>query len=365
MTCIRILHVVGAMDRAGAETMIMNLYREVDRAQYQFDFLYFRAGPCDYDDEIAELGGRTIHVPARNPISRILAVHSVLSKGNWSIVHSHTLFSSGLHLLAARLAGIPKRIAHAHSASSAIPRTLTGRFYRRAMTMLLARNPTDYIACGKAAEEHLFPRQKNVTILPNAIDVESFIKAFPTDVSDIGVQNQPALAILQIGRLMEVKNHEFSITIALALKEKNVDFKMFFVGDGPLKEQLQAAIAENNLEDYIILVGLREDIAELMAMADVMLMPSLYEGFPVVLVESQAAGLPAVIASTISHEVDLGVGLVKFMGLEESSETWASQIVMSSQLDLVPTQARREAITAKGFCVDQSVEKLLKVYQSR
>lgn len=365
MTQIRILHIVGSMDRAGAETMIMNLYREIDRAHFQFDFMYFGAGPCDYDNEITALGGRIIHVPTSNPISRFCRVFSVLSKGNWRIVHSHTLFSSGLHLLAAKFSGIPTRIAHSHSTSSTIAATRTGRLYKRAMSMLLARIPTDYIACGNAAAEHLFPNQDSVTILPNAIDIDSFIAARPPKTSDFGIQDKLALTILQIGRLMGVKNHEFSILVAKALKKKNVDFKMLFVGNGPREAELQTAISENGLDNHIIMAGLREDIPELMAMADVMLMPSLYEGFPVVLVESQAAGLTAVISSTISREVDLGLGLVDFVDLDQSPEAWASQIIAAAQLDEVPATVRRKAIAANGFSAKRSVETLSSIYQIR
>src|SRR5687768_13004103 len=118
------------MDRAGAETMVMNLYREVERSQFQFDFAYFTADRCDYDEEIQALGGRIYRICATNPIARFLALRALLREGRWSIVHSHTLFSSGLHLTAARMAGVQHRVAHSHSTQDANSGNAVGRLYQ-------------------------------------------------------------------------------------------------------------------------------------------------------------------------------------------------------------------------------------------
>src|SRR5690554_3846799 len=98
---IRVIHIVGRMDRAGAETMVMNLYREIDRSRFQFDFVYFTADRCDYDDEIESLGGRIHRISASSPMTRFLTLYRLLRSGGWTTVHSHTLFSSALHLAAA------------------------------------------------------------------------------------------------------------------------------------------------------------------------------------------------------------------------------------------------------------------------
>ena len=93
MSCKRVLHIVGRMDRAGAETMIMNLYREIDRTQTQFDFVYFANDRCDYDDEIEAMGGRIVRINSSSSMGRFFALLNILRKGDWRIVHAHTLFS--------------------------------------------------------------------------------------------------------------------------------------------------------------------------------------------------------------------------------------------------------------------------------
>lgn len=91
MSCKRVLHIVGRMDRAGAETMLMNLYRKIDRTRYKFDFVYFTDERCDYDDEIEALGGRIVRINASSAAKRFFSLLSTLRKGNWQIVHAHTL----------------------------------------------------------------------------------------------------------------------------------------------------------------------------------------------------------------------------------------------------------------------------------
>lgn len=360
----RILHVVGAMDRAGAETMIMNLYREIDRTLYQFDFLCFGYGPNDYDDEILELGGDIIYIKSTNPITRFLQTLSILRRGRWGIVHSHTLFSSGLHLLAAKLVGVRSRIVHSHSTSSKLKPSFADKIYRSTMSALLKRVPTHYISCGEAAARHLFGPRDDVIILPNAIDIDRFTTACIPQEPDNPIRGEPDLIILQVGRMMEVKNHKFSIMIANSLKELGVSFNMIFVGDGPCRTELEKAIANYGLNTFVTITGLRKDIPELMAMADVMLMPSLYEGFPVVLVESQAAGLPAVISNTISNEVDLGIGLVDFLHLTGSSEEWAQRVIDCANRKIMPEKKRREVIDAKGFSAQRSAAIVTNFYEN-
>lgn len=365
MSLQRVLHIVGRMDRAGAETMLMNLYREIDRTKFQFDFVYFTDQRCDYDDEIEALGGRILRISSSSSIGRFFALLKVLRKGSWSIIHAHTLFSSGLHLLAAKLANVPMRVAHSHNTSDANSSSAAGRAYQKAMRWLFSWVPTDYIACGKAAAAYLFPSRTNVQLIPNAIDIKQFMSAQGSVVrGELGIDKE-TLVILQVGRIMPVKNHIYSVKIAAALRDAGVKFQMLFVGTGPEQQAVETLVSQYKLEEHVRLLGLRADIAELMAAADVMLMPSLHEGFPVVLVESQAAGLPAVIASTISAEVDLGIGLVDFVGLGPSVKEWITKIQAASQGVKVSAETRLETLEKYGFSANAGAECLMTVYRTK
>lgn len=361
MTPMRVLHVVGRMDRAGAETLLMNLYREIDRTRCQFDFVCFSTASCDYEDEIEALGGRIFRVPG-GQLARFAALWRLMRRGDWSIVHAHTLFSSGLHLLTARMAGVRRRVAHAHNTSDANSRSLAGRAYQALMRWLLSWVPTDYIACGLAASDYLFPSRHDVLVIPNAIDIRDFMEAQPAQLSAADA-TPGSLVIVQVGRLMPVKNQAMSVRIAAALRDMGVEFQMLFVGAGPDQAAIEALIGQHQLKEQVRLLGMREDIPEVMAAADVMVMPSFHEGFPVVLVEAQAAGLPAVISSAISGEVDLGLGLLRFVDLDAPPEDWAAHILQAARAEVAP-EVRLQVLADNGFSACAGADRLLSVYQA-
>lgn len=360
----RILHVVGRMDRAGAETMLMNLYREMDKGRFQFDFVYFTNEVCDFDDEINALGGRIVRISSDNSVSRALKLFGILRQGNWSVVHVHTLFSSGLFLLAAKMAGVPRRIVHAHNTSDENNGSPVGRSYKRLMRWLLSWVPSDYLACGTAAGSFMFPGRQGVHIIPNAIDIPRFLHSSNERRLGPSPAQPGRVVILQVGRLVPVKNHSLSVKIAAALDEAGVDFKMLFVGAGPEKEAIERLITMHGLESRVHLLGIRKDIPELMRSADIMLMPSLYEGFPVVLVESQAAGLPAIVASTISNEVDLGLGLVRFVDIDAEPELWVPEILSAAQAEAVAIELRHSRLEECGFSARAGVAHLTSIYEA-
>ena len=147
----RVLHIVGRMDRAGAETMLMNYYRSIDRNRLQFDFLVYTDDVCDYDAEIESLGGRIIRVSGdANWVGRTVSIFRILRAGNWSAVHSHTNFSSIFPLFAAFLARIPVRVAHAHGTEIETT-SFAKKAYQSLAPMLVRGLATHKVACGERA----------------------------------------------------------------------------------------------------------------------------------------------------------------------------------------------------------------------
>lgn len=365
---IRILHISGRMDRAGAETMVMNLYRSIDRNHYQFDFVVFSNQQGDYDKEIVQLGGKIHVIATSNQVKRFFALKKLLQEHpEYRIIHSHTLLSSAFHLLAAKLANVKMRIAHAHSTNDSDNKNFIGILYKVLARRIIHVVATHFIACGEAAAKFLFPYQKDILLLPNAIDTSYF--------ADIGNKknnylnqlynlNNDCLKIIQIGRLQPVKNHVFSIQIAKELKKNNILFRMFFVGQGELQKEIEMLIHQNNLLNEIVLMGLHSDIAQIMAGADVLVMPSLHEGFPVVLVESQSVGLPALISGAVSPEVDLKVDLVSFESLKSEISQWIEKIILLKKEQKIDTKLRLAKIAKQGFDIHSSVKLLIKLYNS-
>ena len=364
----RVLHVIGKMNRAGAETMVMNLYRTIDRTQFQFDFVVFSKDKGDFDEEIIAMGGKIFPITEVNPIKRMLALKKLLfTNPEYEIVHCHTLFSNAFHLWAAYMAKVPNRIAHSHNTSDKSKTKLVGTLYQYISRKLIKKYATNYIGCGQAAANFLFPEQKEVMFLPNAIDTDYFAKIGETKKDYINNEfdlKQDCLKIIQVGRLQTVKNPFFSIQIAKELKNRKIKFNFLFIGQGDLYVTMKKKIESYNLEKEVCLVGVRKDIPELMAGADVLLMPSLYEGFPVVLVESQSVGLKGLIADSISSEVDLGVDLIEFESLISSASKWVDKLLDLKSKEEINKEIRIQKIAELGFDIHGSVSLLTNLYKS-
>lgn len=363
MASKRILHIFSRMDRAGAETMIMNLYRNIDRTEIQFDFITFLSGSGDYDAEIEELGGKVIPIIASNPINRMLKLRKFLKKNpEYEIVHAHMLLSNAFHLLAAKSAGVQHRISHSHSTKHDQSSVIRKAYEKWALTTN-RRVATYKIACGQLAAKYLFGTTEGVLLLENAVDIKGMVTTAKNSRNYINEEfKDDGLKIIQVGRLSRVKNHQFSLKIAEELKKCNVNFTIYIVGQGPLNNELKQAVQDKLLSDNVRFLGIRTDITEFMASADYMILPSLHEGFPVVLVESQCVGLTAIVSNQVSSEVDLGLGLVDFLPIK-SPKDWVNCLLKPK--GLVPSEKEiMNVMQSGGFDVFSNAKKLTRLYMS-
>lgn len=361
MKPIRVLHIIGKMDRAGAETMLMNLYRNIDRSKVQFDFITFTNDKGDYDDEILALGGNIIPIIANNSLGRMTKLYLFLkSHPEYQTIHSHVLLNNAFHLAAASLAGVNIRISHSHNTSNGGSNTLA-KTYEILAKLAINKLATHKIACGYEAGQYLYNDDKNVLILPNAVDVREIhriVEVSHESPNELFDKNK--LNIIHVARFMPVKNHAFILDIAEALIEEQAKFVIYLVGDGPLRTYIEQQIQVRNLGEYINLLGLRSNVVEFMANADVMILPSLHEGFPVVLVESQAVGVSTLVADTVSQEVDLGLNLIKFVPLDNARE-WALRILKLDK-EIISNEEILEKLSNLGFDVSQNSRALEKIY---
>ncbi|SFD07622.1 glycosyltransferase family 1 protein [Algibacter pectinivorans] len=341
MTPIRVLQIFTIMDRGGAETMIMNYYRKLDKTKVQFDFLVHRPEKGAYDDEIETMGGIIYKLPQINPF-KPKAYYKALraffnSHNNYKIVHSHlNTFSYFPHKIAAEF-NIPCRIAHAHIAINkvSLPSIISGKeslkeslkkLVKLQLKKRIKQHATHYFSCGDKAGNWLFGKTPFKTI-NNAIDTEKF-KYNPTISArykkEYGLENE--LVIGHIGRFVSQKNHAFLIKIFAALLNKQPHATLVLIGDGPLRAGLQTEAKQLKIDHKIQFLGVRTDIPELCQMMDVFVFPSFYEGLPVTLIEAQAASLKIIASNSITNEVSL-TNNIKFLSIEEPAEVWAQHIL--------------------------------------
>lgn len=364
----RILHVVGKMNRAGAETMIMNIYRNIDKQKVQFDFLYFTQEKTSYDEEIINLGGHIYRLNGSNFISNIFQLRNLLkSEPEIEAIHCHTALSSFAYLFSAYISGVRQRFIHSHSSKSRDQNNFLYTIYEKSAKWLINKYATDFISCGRLASEYLFPYkdESQISVINNAIDVVKFESSAKTHKNYLRQQyslSDNFIILLQIGRFSSVKNHQFSVQIAKQLLGSRVFFKIFFAGIGELQKEIEEMVRLEGLEDHIVFLGERSDIENLMAGSDIMLMPSIHEGFPMVLVEAQASGLHCIVSENISKEVDLNVGLLEFKKLNIND--WAVSVQNFKNSTELSDGERLERMINQGFDINQSAEKLLELYEA-
>ena len=315
---IRVLHCVAGLGRGGYETFIMNVYRHIDRTRVQFDFLYSFDGV--FAQEIQSLGGRTFQIPfitQKGPFVYRKAVRDFLkSHGEYKIVHSHMDKFSGLIMECAKEQGIPVRIAHSHSTRNegGLAFQLVKDYYGKKVLP----NCTDKMACSDEAYQWMFGTRENMQVVKNGIDTEKF--------TNQDNRNKALFTVVNVGRFAQSKNHEFLIEVFQELYRLDNTARLVLAGTGALLEKTREMVQARGLSGAVTFLEDCDDVAKLLTTADVVCMPSLFEGLPVSLVEAQSAGVPCVISDRIPAEANI-TGTVTFLSLEDSPQKWAEELL--------------------------------------
>lgn len=364
---IRVLHVLGGLNRGGAETMIMNLYRHIDRSKVQFDFVLHTTDKCDYEDEVSSLGGRIHFVPrytGKNHFKYKEAWRLIFeSYSEYKIIHGHVRSTAAIYLKIAKKFRLVT-IAHSHSISSG----KGGKALIKNTLQYPIRYIADYrFACSEIAGEWLFGkracREGNYFIIKNSIDINEFV--FRQDIRNevrgrLNIAGK--LVIGHIGRFCTPKNHEFIIDIFKSLHIRNNNTVLLLVGEGELKSHIEKKVADLDLKDSVIFTGAMSDVSGYLHAMDVFLFPSLFEGLGMVLIEAQTSGLNCVVADTVPKEAFI-TDLVKVVSLSRSVEYWAETILQYNKNDLRKNMGN--IVEAAGYAITDNSRKLEKFYIDR
>lgn len=363
---IRVLHSVSNMDRAGIETMLMNYYRHVDRDRFQFDFIVNKRNPGDYDDEIRSMGGRIFQSPglspAKFPAYMAFMKETVQANPEIKILHGHNEAMAWYALHGAKKAGLKVRIAHAHN-------TEIIHDYKYPLKMvckqLLPGDATHIFACGTAAGKYYFGKRwdSEGIIMPNAIDTAKF--AFSEDTRrrlrmEYGLGD--AFVLGNVGRFNLQKNHKRMIDIFASLLKVRSDAVLVLIGVGELQEEIKEKVKALGIQEKVKFLGLRTDVSDWYQVMDVFLMPSLFEGLPVVGVEAQTAGVPCVFSDCVTDEVVM-LDSSRRVPLQASDEEWAKEILGAYELARENRSQAVSIIKEKGYDIDVAARWLEETYE--
>ena len=359
---IRVLNLFTIMDRGGAETMVMNYYRHIDRTKVQFDFLVHREQRGAYDDEIEALGGRIYRMYPIYPqnFARYKRDIRVFFKDHpeYRIIHSHMSELGYFAFREAEQQGVPVRICHAHSAPHGFDMKMVMRTYfkKRMMPYL-----THLFMCGEESGEWLYgERNKSrFVMMNNAIDTAAYAWSLARCKKVRHELNLEGVYTLgHVGNFTQPKNHSFLLEIFAALLKKEPNAVLLLVGGGTGMQRIQAKAQTLGIAEKVRFLGVRSDVTDLMQAMDVFVFPSLYEGLGIALIEAQAAGLPCVVSDTIPHEAYL-TDLVDSESLSAPAEKWAEKILAKRA---IPRTDRRAEIAAHGFDITTEAVKLQEFY---
>lgn len=369
---IRVLNLFTIMNRGGAETMVMNYYRKIDKTKVQFDFMVHRQERGAYDDEIEAMGGRIFRMCPIYPQNlfryKRLLRNFFDQHPEYKILHSHM---SELGYFAFREAirhHVPVRICHAHNAPVFKSETWKEKL-KRLPREYLARKirclTTDYFACSGIAGEWLFGKKnKNrLVFMPNAIDAKLFGYVSEQSLQakkQFGWENN--IVIGHVGRFNPQKNHAFLVEIFQAFHQIHSKSILILVGSGDLMESIKKKVHILGLDECVYFLGNRSDMPLLYSVFDLFLFPSFYEGLPVSLVEAQAAGLPCVVSNTISSQTKILPSYIQ-VSLQESSMVWAKQ--MGTVLLQWKRKDTSSEIKQAGFDITTNAEWLTQYYINR
>lgn len=360
---IRILHIVGVMDQGGIETLLMNLYRNIDRSVIQFDFLAHSTKKGFFDDEIRSLGGKIYSVV--NPLNlkgifkyNKMLTHFFTEHPEFTIVHSHMNTFSGIILSIAKKSGVKIRIAHSHTtiAASSI-KTPLWKFSR-----LFGHNAiTHYFACSADAAKWSFGKHADkAVIFKNAIDLEKYRFSKNTRESYRDKLNLSGKYVIgHVGRFNQIKNHSFLIDIFAKLKEKKENAILLLAGDGPLMSEMQKKANALGFDDSVIFLGNRDDVEKILCAMDIFVFPSTNEGLGIVAIEAQTSGLNCLVSDALPPEVKV-TELLEYAVLGNGADDWASRI----QECQIPEDRDETYLEVKkqGYDIKESAEWLKDFY---
>jgi glycosyltransferase involved in cell wall biosynthesis len=370
---IRVLQVVGRMDTGGTETWLMHVLRHIDRERFQMDFLVETREPSLFDDEIRALGGNILPcLHPRRPLRYARNLRKVMQDhGPYDVIHSHNYFYSGYVLRLAEWHRVPLRIAHSHNDLSMFQAGASMR--RRAYTGLMRRWIDQHAtiglaASGRAASSLFGPRWEDdprFRVLHCGIDLDPFSAVTDRAAvrAELGIP-EDAFVVGHVGMFKEQKNHAFLIRIGAELAAREPNMRLLLVGDGPLRATIEQQVAHAGLSNFVILAGVRSDASRLMLGAmDVMVVPSLHEGLPIVGIEAQAAGLPLVISDVLPPDVDVVLELIDRLPLSQSPACWAEAVLRAgSQRKTIDQRAALMQVEQSQFNIIRSSRALEQVY---
>ncbi len=357
----RILMIGMGSNMGGVESYIINLFRNVNRDRYELYF--FQRGKIAYYEELVKKGAQfiPISVTRHSPLKYIRTMNAIFKNYQFDVVYYNTCDIMSIDMLQfGKKNNVSVRIIHSHNSYNINQPNLLHKLTERWCRKNITKYATQLLACSNVAGEWMFEEQE-FKVINNGINVRDF--KFDFEMRDkyrksVNIDNKYAVGL--IGRLEEQKNPMFLVEIYKSLCSLNEQAMLLVVGEGTLEKIMKARLKKYGLEDNVIFLGRRTDVNKLLNAMDCLVLPSLFEGLPFVLVEAQTNGLPCVVSSNVSKESNI-TSEVEFVSLEKSVDEWAN-IINNVKLKH-ERHCYVEIMKEKKFDIKETVKEIEKYFE--
>ena len=358
---VRILQVVRRMNYGGLETLLMNIYRNIDKTKMQFDFIVDEEGK--YDKEIEKMGGRIFYIKYitdvgvkkyENSLRNFFREHK-----EYKIVHSHLDQVSGIVMKAAALEDVPIRISHSHNTKNS--NNFIVKIYKKYLQKMIIKYGNNFFACSQNAGKWLFGKKsKECYVLNNGIntDVFEFSKKDREEIRNSLNISDEECVWGHVGRIVKTKNQEFLIKVFYEYQKEHKNSKLILIGRGRLRTKLEEECEKLNIKDKVVFVGATNEPEKYYSAFDIMVFPSLHEGISLVMIEAQISGLPILASDRIDKKTDV-TNTLEYMGLEESPSKWAKRV---EGMNLNRKLENKEKVIKSGYDIRQVANNLFEKY---
>jgi glycosyltransferase involved in cell wall biosynthesis len=362
---IRVLHVLSSLNGGGVENLLLNYYKNMKKGDIKFDFIVQGNDKGLLEPIFEELNSKVYHIPSKHDslLNNLSSMKSIISNGNYDVVHAHQGVMSVFPLYYAYKAGVDIRIAHSHLAY--IKKSIFRRQIDNMLKVFLKKYSNYWFACSLDAGKSLWGeravKNNKVYIMKNAINIDKFTYNWENRSrkrKELKVEDR--FVIGSIGRFTYQKNHKYLIEIFNEVYKRESNTVLLLVGTGELENEIKEQVKKLGLKDAVKFLGVRTDVHEIMQAMDIFLLPSRYEGLGIVYVEAQASGLVTFASDKVVPSEAKSSELMHFVSLQRSPQYWANEI-LKYKYEYVRKDMSCE-IKKNGYDVKQEAQKLEDFY---
>lgn len=367
MKKIKVLYILPEIDGGGVGAVTYNYIKNISLNEFQIDLIVFDSGHKQlWHNELIDRGINIYYVTSRpdNLRRHFKEVNSIIRNGKYDIVHAHMSEWASVYCYIAWRNKVKVRIGHSHIAGSLY--STKKRILLKLINIILRKSCNGYFACGEKAAEYLWGTKKvndgQVYVMNNAISSDNFKydSEKRRELKEKFNINEK-IVLGHVGRFNEQKNHKYLIRLFKEINLVNKDIVLVLIGDGELKKQIHEQIKELKLENNVIVLGKRKDVNEWLNVFDLLLLPSLYEGLPVIGIEAQMNGLPILASKGVTEEIEILDTTIR-LSLDEDIQLWRDESIKLAMNNTNRIEACR-IMKKKGYDITEEAYKLECTYK--